>query len=87
MSAATAAASDFSRAAEADGYLAAFHHHRDAAIAVGEAQHLFHCLGICQHIPVADLQTLLAFGLPGPEGKRSGLFAEDGDLLRHSYPP
>jgi len=87
VSPATAAASDFSRAAEADAHLAAFHHHRDAAIAVAEAQHLLQRPGIRHDIPVDDLQTLFALGLPGLEGKRSGLFAEDGDLLSHSYPP
>lgn len=47
---ATAGVSDLSRTAEADAHLAALQHHRDAAIAVGEAQHLLQGLGIFDDI-------------------------------------
>jgi hypothetical protein len=83
----TVGASDLSGAAEADTHLAAGQQHRDAALAVGKAQHLRQGLGILGDIPKNDRETLFVFSLPGSKGERSGLFAEDGDLLGHAPPP
>jgi hypothetical protein len=73
-----------SGAAEADVDLLALHHHRHPAVAVGEPQHLFQGLGILLHIPIHNCHPFPGLGLPGPQGKGSGLFAEDGDFLGHS---
>jgi hypothetical protein len=73
--------------AKADADLLTFHHDRHVAVALGEPQHLFHGLGVLFNIPINDRQSFFSFGLPGPLGKRSGLLAEDGDLLGHEPPP
>lgn len=84
---ATAGGSGLSRAAEADAYLAAFHHHRHPAVTIGEAQHLLHGLGIFDDIFKNHGQSFPALGLPGLEGEGSRLLAEDGNLLCHGPPP
>jgi hypothetical protein len=56
-------------------------------VSLGEAQHLRHGPVILDDIPKVDGVTLSAFGLPGLDGKGSGEFAENGDLLSHGPPP
>jgi hypothetical protein len=76
-----------SGAPKADADLFSLHQNRDLAVALGELQHLGHGLGVFFDIPKNDRQPLVSLGLPGPLGKRSNLFAEDGDLPGHCPPP
>jgi hypothetical protein len=50
---------------------------------LGELQHLGHGLGVFFDIPKNDRQPLVSLGLPGPLGKGSNLFAEDGHFPGH----
>jgi hypothetical protein len=83
----TSGLSDASGAAEADGYLARFHQHRDPAAAGGEFEHFFQGAGFLQYVFVNDVIAFLAFGLPGLLSIRSALFAEDNDFFRHFHLP
>jgi hypothetical protein len=68
---------------EADADLGALHYDRYPAVALRELQHLRPGLLVFFDIPIYDRQPLFGFGLPGPEGKGSVLFAENCNLSGH----
>lgn len=73
--------------AEADADLIPLHNDRHLAVIRGELQHILQGLGVFFNIPINDRKSLFGLGLPGPQGERSSMFAEDGDLPGHSLPP
>jgi len=84
---ATAGRLNLSETTEADAHLAPFHQHRHPAIARSKAFHLLHGLGTGDDILIGNGQSLFALGLPGLDGKGSGLLAKDDNLLGHLPPP
>jgi len=78
---------NLSGASKTYAYLPGLHQNRYQAGPLSEPQHLFHGLRIFYHVPIKDLQALFSFGLPGLNRERSGVFAENGDLLGHGPPP
>ena len=84
---ATAGRLYFSGTPEADAHPAGIHQDRHLPGPLSEAQHLFHGLGVFQHVPVNDFKTFLTLGLPGLDGKGSGLLPEDGDFGCHGSLP
>ena len=76
-----------SGASKADADRLSLYQNRHLAVALGEPQHVGHGLVVYFDIPKNDRQPLVSLGLPGPLGKRSNLFAEDGDLPGHCPPP
>jgi len=76
-----------SGAPKADAELLTLHQDRHLAVALSEAQHLGHSLGILFDIPINDRQPFFSLGLPGPPRKGSRLLPEDGDLSGYCPPP
>jgi hypothetical protein len=78
---------DLSGTPKADADVLTLQQDRYPAAALGKPQHLGHGLVVLFDIPINNRQPLFALGLTGLPGKRSALFAEDGDLPGHGLTP
>lgn len=76
-------ASDFSRAAEADGNFAGFDDDRHLAAALGDFEHLLQAGVVFQDIDIFMGNFAAGEGLPGPGRIGSEIFSEYQDFFIH----